>query len=224
MTWKDDVYVELLRYTEDNESEEFTLGEFYEHAEDRLAAKHPDNDNVRAKIRQLLQRLRDDGQLSFVDDAGTYRLVGLDDGFTSEYGVTEDGVTERTVQTTRYPMPQSVRVEALRRYDKTCLLTDVDLPALLDAAHVVPRSEYPSEVRNPENVMVLNKLHHEAFDRELFTIDTDYRVRVDPSLSTDSELLDGSLMATDGERVSFPASASLDRDLLAERNAGLAWV
>jgi putative restriction endonuclease len=229
MTWKDDVYVELLRYTEENTTERFTLAQFYAHAEDRLAAKHPDNNNVRPKIRQILQRLRDDGQLEFLDDNGTYRLVELDEEFATEYGVadpnvTEYGVEERTVETTRYPMPQSVRVEALQRYNKACLLTDVDLPELLDAAHVVARSERPSEVRNPENVFVLNKLHHEAFDRNLFTIDTDYRIRVNPALSTHSKLLDDSLVTADGERVEFPESASLDRDLLADRNAELAWV
>ncbi|WP_276302305.1 HNH endonuclease [Halorussus lipolyticus] len=228
MTWKDDVYVELLRYTEANETKQFTLPEFYRHAEDRLAAKHPQNNNVQAKIRQILQQLRDGGQLEFVDDSGTYRLVELDEEFMAEYGVTEYdvteyGVTQRTVETTRYPMPQSVRIEALQRYDKTCLLTDVDLPELLDAAHVVARSERPSEVRNPENVFVVNKLYHEAFDRGLFTIDTDYRLRVKPTLSTESELLHGSLMVADGERVEFPEPASLDTDLLAERNAELAW-
>lgn len=219
MTWKDDVYIELLRYAEENETERFTLEEFYGHAEDRLAAKHPDNNHVQAKIRQILQRLRRDGQLEFLDNDGTYRLVELDEEFTREYGV-----DRQTVETTRYPTFQSVRVEALQRYDKTCLLTDVDLPALLDAAHVLPRAERPSEARNPENVLVLNKLHHEAFDRNLFTIDTDYRVRVAPELSTDSGLLNDSLVTLDGERVRLPESASLDRSLLTERNAELAWV
>lgn len=219
MTWKDDVYIELLRYDEINPTERFTLEEFYQHAEDRLAAKHPDNNHVQAKIRQILQRLQGDGQLEFIDNNGTYRLVELDEEFTRKYGV-----DQQTVETTRYPMPQSVRIEALKRYNKACLLTDVDLPALLDVAHVVPRAERPSEVHNPENVMVLNKLHHEAFDRDLFTIDTDYRLRVDPALSTNSKLVNDSLVAADGEEVEFPESASLDRDLLAERNAELAWV
>ena len=49
MTWKDDVYVELLRYVEDTETEQFTLEEFYRHAEDRLAAKHPDNNSYGRK-------------------------------------------------------------------------------------------------------------------------------------------------------------------------------
>lgn len=219
MTWKDDVYVELLRYGENNTTEQFTLQEFYRHAEDRLAAKYPDNNNVRAKIRQILQRLEKSGQLEFVDNNGTYRLVEFDAEFEREYGV-----TKQTVETTRYPMPQSVRVEALQQYNKTCLLTDIDLPELLDAAHVVPRAERPSEVRNPENVFVLNKLHHEAFDRDLFTIDTDYRLRVNPALSTDSKLLHDSLVTADERKVEFPESASLDRGLLAERNAELAWV
>lgn len=219
MTWKDDVYIELLRYTETNKAEQFTLEEFYQYAENRLAAKHPDNNNVQAKIRQILQRLRDDGQLEFINNDGVYRLVELDEEFQRKYGV-----DQQTVETTRYPMPKSVRVEALQRYNKACLLTDVDLPALLDAAHVLPRAERPSEVRNPKNILVLNKLHHEAFDRDLFTIDTDYCVQVDPELSTDSELINNSLVAADGKKVRFPESASLDRNFLAERNAELAWM
>lgn len=219
MTWKDDVYIELLRYTETNETEQFTLEEFYQYAENQLAAKHPNNNNVQAKIRQILQRLRDDGQLEFINNDGVYRFVELDEEFQRKYGV-----DQQTVETTRYPMAKSVRVEALQRYNKACLLTDVDLPALLDAAHVLPRAERPSEVRNPKNILVLNKLHHEAFDRDLFTIDTDYCVQVDPELSTDSELVNNSLVAADGKKVRFPESASLNRNFLAERNAELAWV
>ncbi|MDP2338357.1 MAG: hypothetical protein Q8N05_18280 [Bacteroidota bacterium] len=43
--------------------------------EARLAALYPGNNNVRPKIRQQLQVLRDRGWLAFGDRRGTYRRV-----------------------------------------------------------------------------------------------------------------------------------------------------
>jgi type II restriction enzyme len=51
---------------------EFSLDEIYRF-ERSLKAKHPANNNVRAKIRQQLQILRDRGILDFVRP-GKYRL------------------------------------------------------------------------------------------------------------------------------------------------------
>lgn len=51
---------------------EFTLDEVYAQ-EARLAALYPGNNNVRAKIRQQLQVLRDRGWLAFGERRGTYR-------------------------------------------------------------------------------------------------------------------------------------------------------
>ena len=52
---------------------EFTLDEVYAH-EAALAALYPGNNNVRPKIRQQLQVLRDRGWLAF-SGRGTYRRV-----------------------------------------------------------------------------------------------------------------------------------------------------
>lgn len=51
----------------------FTLDEVYEF-EPLLAAKHPENNNVRAKIRQQLQFLRDKGYIEFLS-RGQYRKI-----------------------------------------------------------------------------------------------------------------------------------------------------
>ena len=53
----------------------FTLQTFYERFRDRLAAQHPDNHNVEAKIRQQLQILRDNDVLAFLG-RGRYRIIG----------------------------------------------------------------------------------------------------------------------------------------------------
>ena len=54
----------------------FELSDVYQF-EDRLAEMYPDNDHVRAKIRQQLQVLRDEGHLEFLGD-GEYRLCWVD--------------------------------------------------------------------------------------------------------------------------------------------------
>ena len=51
----------------------FTLQTLYESSEDELQKKHPNNRNIRPKIRQQLQRLRDLGFVEFVKP-GLYRL------------------------------------------------------------------------------------------------------------------------------------------------------
>ena len=51
---------------------EFTLNDIYSF-EDYLKAKHPNNNNIKAKIRQQLQILRDKGYLRFIS-RGKYKL------------------------------------------------------------------------------------------------------------------------------------------------------
>ncbi len=70
MTWKQD----LLTIIKDHwgVGTEFTLHDLYMF-EEELSATHPDNNTVRAKIRQTLQDLRRDLIVEFVDNRGTYR-------------------------------------------------------------------------------------------------------------------------------------------------------
>ena len=63
--------MDVFRCMEEIGSEEFTLQDMYRF-EGRLAILHPDNHNIRAKIRQQLQMLRDRGLIRFVD-RGVYR-------------------------------------------------------------------------------------------------------------------------------------------------------
>jgi len=53
--------------------ETFTLEDIYRH-EKHLAKLHPDNRNIRAKIRQQLQVLRDEGFIEFIG-RGVYRRI-----------------------------------------------------------------------------------------------------------------------------------------------------
>lgn len=66
--------IEVLKCAEALGRWEFTLEDMYGF-ERRLSERYPDNRNVRAKIRQQLQVLRDNGYLEFVG-RGVYRLRG----------------------------------------------------------------------------------------------------------------------------------------------------
>ena len=71
MAWKADIYAVIRNNWRDGR--EFTLMDLYEFESD-LAQLHPGNKNVRAKIRQTLQYLRDDRLVEFLDDRGSYRV------------------------------------------------------------------------------------------------------------------------------------------------------
>lgn len=64
--------VDVMNCIEKIDSNAFSLDEVY-HFESILAAKYPNNKNVRPKIRQQLQRLRDCGYLLFLGN-GKYQL------------------------------------------------------------------------------------------------------------------------------------------------------
>ena len=68
-SWQKDVYDVI----ESKMNNEFTLREMYEY-EDILKQLHPNNNNIRAKIRQILQKLRDKGIIKF-EEPGYYKKL-----------------------------------------------------------------------------------------------------------------------------------------------------
>lgn len=115
------------------------------------------------------------------------------------------------------------RATVLSRYDRTCPVSGVDHPGLLDVAHVLPWSDYPEYRADLSNVLPLSKTHHAAFDRKLFTIDHDYRIRVNPDFETQSDVLQRTIVDRAGERISLPTD-SLDPEYVTRHNAALEWV
>ena len=115
------------------------------------------------------------------------------------------------------------RATVISRHDSTCPVSGVDHPGLLDVAHVLSWSEHPEYRADLSNVLPLSKTHHAAFDRGLFTLDQQYRLRVNPAFETESELLQRTIINCAGERVSLPEE-SLDPNYIKQHNAALAWV
>lgn len=73
--WPSDV-LSCIRDLQNNASlDSFTLQQFYGFFEESLASKHTQNRNVRKKIQQQMQLLRDKGVLRF-EERGAYRIIG----------------------------------------------------------------------------------------------------------------------------------------------------
>lgn len=115
------------------------------------------------------------------------------------------------------------RATVISRHDHRCPISGVDHPGLLDVAHVLSWSDYPKYRADLSNVMPLSKTHHAAFDRGLFTIDQDYRLLVNPSFETQSDLLERTIIDRAGDGVPLP-DGSLNPEYVAQHNKTLKWV
>ncbi len=163
--------------------------------------------------------LTDDG-LQFVERA-------VEEWADSDWtpSVSDDGMRAGTYETTVHArsVDPEFRATVLSRHDRTCPISGVDHPGLLDVAHVLSWSDYPEHRADLSNVLALSKTHHAAFDRELFTIDQDYRLCVNPRFETQSDLLQRTIIDRAGERISIPDD-NLKPQYISRHNAALEWV
>jgi putative restriction endonuclease len=136
-----------------------------------------------------------------------------------------EGMHAGTYETTVHArsVDPEFRATVLSRHEQRCPVSEVDHPGLLDVAHILSWSEYPEYRADVANVLPLSKTHHAAFDKGLFTIDQDYRLCVNPSFETESELLQRTLLAQADERLMLP-EGSIEPEYLAKHNAALAWM
>jgi predicted restriction endonuclease len=129
----------------------------------------------------------------------------------------------------RYERPEVIvsdafRTETYERYGYACTMTGIQEELLLDLTHVLPRSQRPDLAEHPENVFVLNSLHHRAFDANLFTIDSDYRIRASPSFEPGHPFLRQTIIDRQGEQLSLPPNVRVRSTFLEELNASLTWL
>lgn len=146
-----------------------------------------------------------------------------DTGWTPS--ATNEGVRAEEYETTVHTraVDPEFRVTVLSHYGHRCPVSGVDHPGLLDVAHVLSWSEHPDFRGDLSNVLPLSKTHHAAFDRELFTIDSEYRLLVNPSFETQSDLLRRTILDREAERISV-LEGSVDPDHFRRHNSKLEWV
>ncbi|MGH0038286.1 MAG: HNH endonuclease [Myxococcota bacterium] len=117
---------------------------------------------------------------------------------------------------------QAFRQRVLRAYRQHCAVCRLRHQKLLDAAHIVPDSDPEGEPR-VSNGLSLCKLHHAAFDTQLFGIRPDFVIEVRSSIleESDGPMLRHGLQEIDGSRIILPSRAEWrpDGDALERRYA-----
>jgi len=136
----------------------------------------------------------------------------------------DQGGRVRRYETSETIVSDAFRTETFDRYGHACAMTGIREDELLDLAHILPRSQHPDLAEHPENVLVLNSLHHRAFDAALFTIDSDYRIRTSPSFDPAHPFLRETILDRQGEQLSFPPNVQVRPAFLEDLNAGLSWL
>jgi len=66
----------------------------------------------------------------------------------------------------------------LESYNHRCCITGIDLPELCIASHIVPWADRKETRMDPRNGLCLSATYDKAFDRNLITLDEDYRLVV----------------------------------------------
>ncbi|MDQ2055976.1 HNH endonuclease [Halobellus sp. H-GB7] len=168
-----------------------------------------------------------DGAYALTDEGRAFVEDAVEDWADSDWTpqIDDDEMTAARYQTTTYArvVDPEFRATVLSQYDRTCPISGVDHPGLIDVAHVLSWSDYPKHRADLENVFPLSKTHHAAFDRGLFTIDQDYRLLVNPEFETESAHLQRTILDRAGERVPR-VDGSVDPDYITQHNAALEWV
>ena len=100
----------------------------------------------------------------------------------------------------------------LTSYDGKCALTELDVPELLVASHIVPWSEDRTVRIAPQNGICLNALHDRAFDQGFITFDDDYSVVYSQKLPNTAR---EALKSFGSDRLRLPARFIPDPALLA---------
>lgn len=100
------------------------------------------------------------------------------------------------------------RKSVLSAYEGKCCITGIATPQLLVASHIKPWAKCAdgNERTSAQNGLCLNALHDRAFDRGLFTLDSDLRVVLSHGLydAVPRDVYSECFLKYDGKRIALP--------------------
>lgn len=100
------------------------------------------------------------------------------------------------------------RAMMMELYGESCAFSDISMPTVVEAAHILPWSECdPGQRLDPRNGLVLSVLHHRLFDSGMITLEDDYSIRVTSELlqgTNNSPVHDALFIQLDGKRMRLP--------------------
>ncbi|MGI9283566.1 MAG: HNH endonuclease [Endozoicomonas sp.] len=105
----------------------------------------------------------------------------------------------------------------LEIYDQSCCITGLNIPTVNRASHIIPWSEDKTNRMNPSNGLCLSATYDAAFDRNLISLDDDYRIILSKEIKEhfDSQSVTEYFLKKEGQPILLPKQYEPDRSLLA---------
>lgn len=127
------------------------------------------------------------------------------------------------VRLTKYRKNQSFfRQSVLSAYNGACCITGINDSRLLVASHIRPWSKCKNgeDRTKTENGLCLSALYDRAFDKGLFTIDTDYKIKLSSSLKDrlTRDAFNAHFASLDGKLIELPSRGKPTAEFLTYHN------
>lgn len=115
------------------------------------------------------------------------------------------GKTRETIVKTRVNQ-QLFREIILASYNTKCAISEIDIPTLLVASHIIPWSNDENNRLNPSNGICLNNLYDKAFDRGLIGINSSYEILLSDRLKKEhkKEYFKSNFETAEGKKLTLP--------------------
>lgn len=116
------------------------------------------------------------------------------------------GATDSTAVVRIRRAQRFFRKSVLASYNSCCCITEIAIPQLLIASHILPWSKFPNHRANPRNGLCLSRIHDAAFDQGFITFDDHFRLVLSRELrdATTNEVLRTSFRVFEGKPIHFP--------------------
>jgi predicted restriction endonuclease len=133
--------------------------------------------NVSRDDRKLWNRFSDDPDGVAAEAEAAYaNLTGESDSYIESDFSLPEGPTEFSRMVRLRRVQTFFREAVLVSYERRCALSDIAIPELLNASHIIPWRADAERRADPRNGIALNVLYDRAFDRGLITFDESMRV------------------------------------------------
>ena len=143
---------------------------------------HHSPDLVVSEMARVLERYDAQNAETLVFNAKQQQRYQMDDAVSS-FDVA-GRPTSREVRVKVRVGQQFFRDAVLTGYKTRCCVCGLALPRMLEAAHIIDHSASESQIHRlrPDNGLALCRNHHRAFDCGFWTLDSHFRIEVDPRM------------------------------------------
>ena len=131
---------------------------------------------------------------------------------------------ENVIRAVKARVNQNVfRKKILEIYRETCCITGLNIPEINRASHIIPWADDEKKRLDPRNGLCLSATYDAAFDRNLISLDEDYRIIVSKDIKDHycNESVKEYFAKKEGDAITLPSSFLPHKDYLSDhRNKG----